>query len=144
MFKKIASIQPLANDKLIVWFTDGETRLLDIAEMEMAQGTQPTIAAEGYGISWGEDLDMGCKEIHEASASVDIVTDECQRLITNVAEVRHGAGFSQAKLAAAAGVKQPVVARLETGVNSPRLDTLLKILTPLGKTLQIVDFIDVG
>ena len=36
------------------------------------------------------------------------------------------------------GVKQPVIARIETGKSTPQLDTLLKILGCLGKTLAIV------
>ena len=36
------------------------------------------------------------------------------------------------------GVKQPVIARMETGSTSPQLDTILKILAPLGKTLAVV------
>ena len=36
------------------------------------------------------------------------------------------------------GVKQPIIARMEKGYTSPQLDTLLKVLAPLGKTLAIV------
>ena len=36
------------------------------------------------------------------------------------------------------GVKQPVIARMEKGKTNPRLDTVLKVLAPLGKTLQVV------
>lgn len=72
---------------------------------------------------------------------MDVVKAESDRVIGEVVAARHESGLSQAKLAAAAGVKQPVVARLETRVNSPRLDTLLKVLTPLGKTLQVTDLV---
>lgn len=34
--------------------------------------------------------------------------------------------------------KQPVIARMERGQTSPQLDTVLKLLAPLGKTLAIV------
>ena len=37
------------------------------------------------------------------------------------------------------GVRQPVIARMETGASAPRLDTLMKVLAPLGKTLRVVD-----
>ena len=37
------------------------------------------------------------------------------------------------------GVKQPVIARLEKGQTNPQLDTILKLLVPLGKKLIIVD-----
>ncbi|MCI9359196.1 MAG: helix-turn-helix domain-containing protein [Lachnospiraceae bacterium] len=36
------------------------------------------------------------------------------------------------------GVKQPIIARMEKGTTSPQIDTILKILLPLGKTLAIV------
>lgn len=154
MFKKIAAVQPFAKTKLIVWFVDGEARLFDSAPLIRKNREYAALkdedmfyaaklAAEGYGISWGDELDLGCKEIYEGSVQISVVGAESNRVISEVVIARHAKGLSQAKLASAAGVKQPVVARLETGVNSPRLDTLLKILTPLGKTLQIVDLVDV-
>ena len=36
------------------------------------------------------------------------------------------------------GVKQPVIARMESGATSPQLETILKVLAPLGKTLAVV------
>ena len=39
-------------------------------------------------------------------------------------------------------IKKPVIARMESGKTAPRLDTLLKLLAPLGKTLKIVDLAD--
>lgn len=47
-------------------------------------------------------------------------------------------GLTQAELAELCKVKQPAIARLETGGHSPRIDSLLKVLGPLGYTLQIV------
>ena len=37
------------------------------------------------------------------------------------------------------GVKQPVIARMESGSSIPNLNTILKVLAPLGKTLYIGD-----
>ena len=37
------------------------------------------------------------------------------------------------------GLTQSAIARMEKGVSSPTLDTLFKVLVPLGKTLDIVD-----
>ncbi len=59
-------------------------------------------------------------------------------LISEIIEARNEKGISQKKLEELSGVKQPVIARLETGKTSPSLSTLLKILEPLGKTLAIV------
>lgn len=47
-------------------------------------------------------------------------------------------GISQKKLEELSGVSQPVIARMETGKTSPQLDTVLKVLASLGKTLAVV------
>jgi len=59
-------------------------------------------------------------------------------LMTELARARHEQGLSQRKLEELSGVKQPVIARMEKGINSPHLDTVLKVLAPLGKTLAII------
>jgi len=53
-------------------------------------------------------------------------------------DARNEKGISQKKLEVLSGVKQPVIARMEAGTTSPRLDTVLKVLAALGKTLKIV------
>ena len=53
-------------------------------------------------------------------------------------EARHEQGISQKKLEELSGVSQPVIARMETGKTSPQLDTVLKVLASLGKTLAVV------
>lgn len=59
-------------------------------------------------------------------------------LIGELIKAREEQGLSQRKLEELSGVKQPVIARMETGKTSPQLDTVLKVLAPLGKTLAIV------
>lgn len=59
-------------------------------------------------------------------------------LIGELIRARQELGISQKKLEELSGVKQPVIARLERGATNPQLDTILKILAPLGKTLAIV------
>ena len=59
-------------------------------------------------------------------------------LIGKLIEVREAKGFTQAQLAEAAGVKQSAVARLESLKATPQIDTLFKILTPMGYKLAIV------
>lgn len=59
-------------------------------------------------------------------------------LIGELVKARHEKGLSQKKLEELSGVKQPVIARMEKGLTSPQLDTILKVLAPLGKTLAIV------
>lgn len=59
-------------------------------------------------------------------------------LIGELIKARQEKGISQKKLEELSGVKQPVIARMEKGSTSPQIDTLLKVLAPLGKTLAIV------
>lgn len=59
-------------------------------------------------------------------------------LIGELIKARQERGISQKKLEELSGVKQPIIARMEKGTTSPQLDTILKVLAPLGKTLAIV------
>ena len=59
-------------------------------------------------------------------------------LIGELIKARNEKGISQKKLEELSGVKQPIIARMEKGGTSPQLDTVLKVLAPLGKTLAIV------
>jgi len=59
-------------------------------------------------------------------------------LIGELIKARQEKGISQKKLEELSGVKQPVIARMEKGITSPQIDTILKLLLPLGKTLAIV------
>ena len=63
-------------------------------------------------------------------------------LIGELIKARREKGISQKQLEELSGVKQPVIARMEKGTTSPQLDTILKVLAPLGKTLAIVPIDD--
>ena len=69
----------------------------------------------------------------------DISVIELEKdLIRTMVAIREEKGLTQSQLAEICNVKQPVIARLESSVHSPQIDSLLKILVPLGYTLQIV------
>ncbi len=59
-------------------------------------------------------------------------------LISALVEARQERGISQRQLEQMTGIKQPQIARMERGDANPQLDTLLKVLASLGKTLAIV------
>ena len=59
-------------------------------------------------------------------------------LIGKLIEARETHGFTQAQLAAAAGIKQSAIARMESLKATPQIDTLFKVLTPMGYKLAIV------
>jgi len=59
-------------------------------------------------------------------------------LIGKMIEAREERGLSQRELAEISGIKQPAIARLESLKATPQIDTLFKVLYPLGYTLEIV------
>lgn len=59
-------------------------------------------------------------------------------VINEFINARKEKGISQKELEKLSGIKQPVIARLETGNVSPQIDTLLKLLASVGKTLAVV------
>lgn len=59
-------------------------------------------------------------------------------LIGKMIEAREARGMTQRDLAETSGLKQPAIARIESMRSVPRVDTLLKLLVPLGYTLSIV------
>ena len=85
-----------------------------------------------FGISWQELRKevLTPEEIAESDLRVAIIGE--------IIKARQEKGISQKDLEALSGVKQPVIARMETGKTSPQLDTILKVLAPLGMTLAVV------
>lgn len=77
------------------------------------------------------------KELNLTEEDENIIELE-KELIRAMVKIREEEGLSQAQLAEKCHVKQPVIARMEKAVHSPQIDSLLKILTPLGYKLQIV------
>lgn len=53
-------------------------------------------------------------------------------------EARKEAELSQRDLSKKTGIKQPAIARIEKGIGSPRVSTLMKLLYPIGYTLRVV------
>ena len=67
--------------------------------------------------------------------------DEIQLKISlagKLIEAREQKGISQKRLAEMSGLKQPAIARLERMQATPQIDTLFKVLKPLGYTLAII------
>lgn len=154
MFHKIYRVKSLPDTTLLVWFANGEIKHYDVKPLmtkwkpfSALQDEQlfsfVKVDAGGYGISWNDDIDLACNELWENGVSVDLVKIQRDQLIEHLSEVRRQAGMSQKQLEETSGVKQPVIARLECGDTNPQLETILRILLPLGKTLEVVDLLDI-
>ena len=59
--------------------------------------------------------------------------------ISAIVEARIKKKITQKQLEQMTGISQPVIARLENGRTSAQLDTILKILGALGKTIKVVN-----
>jgi DNA-binding XRE family transcriptional regulator len=59
-------------------------------------------------------------------------------LMGEIIKARREKNITQRDLERLSGVRQPMIARVENGTNTPRVDTVMKILAPLGKTLAVV------
>lgn len=82
---------------------------------------------------WDEEFDREHFTPEEIAES-----DLRAELITALVQARQEQGLSQRELEALSGVKQPQIARMEKGDANPQLDTMLKVLSAMGKTLAIV------
>ena len=70
------------------------------------------------------------EEIRESNLRVAIIGE--------LIKARQESKISQRELEELSGVKQPIISRMEAGETSPQLETVLKVLAPLGMTLAVV------
>lgn len=69
-----------------------------------------------------------------------------EKIIETIVQSRKEKGLSQKEVAKIANLKQPAIARIETGAHSPQLDTLLKLIDALDLKIEIkkVNCIEIG
>ena len=98
-----------------------------------------TVSEDGDNISWEDGTVVWGYDIVNKGKPFDFVTLEKKRILDELTICRKEANFSQTHLGMAAGIRQSVISRIESSTISPQINTLLKLLAPLGKTLAIVD-----
>jgi len=87
---------------------------------------------DGFPI-WDEELEKEMytpEEIEQNNLTAKIM---CELIAA-----RKEKGLTQKELERLSGIKQPAIARMERGISSPTIETLAKLLAPLGKTIEIV------
>jgi len=60
-------------------------------------------------------------------------------IMTELIKARNDKNITQRELEQLSGIRQPIISRMESGSTSPQLDTVLKVLGALGKTLYVGD-----
>ena len=61
-----------------------------------------------------------------------------EEIIEAVVRARKEKNLTQQQLSDISGIKQPAIARIENGTNSPMVSTLMKMLYSMGYTLKVV------
>ena len=104
-------------------------------EIEQARANLEDLRKRGEDAIGGDALELlqGLLTPEELSASNLRVA-----IMGELIKARKEQGLSQKKLEELSGVKQPIIARMERGTTSPQVDTVLKVLAPLGMTLAVV------
>ena len=77
-----------------------------------------------------KNIDQASKEEME---NIEIMAS----IIVSIIEERNTLGISQRDLARLCGMPQSSVARIESYRTTPSIDTLLKVMKPLGLTLSV-------
>jgi ribosome-binding protein aMBF1 (putative translation factor) len=93
---------------------------------------QKSMGNKYLGSSWSELREelFTPDEIRESDLRVAIIGE--------LTKARTEQGLSQHDLELKSGVRRPIISRIETGVTNPRIDTVQKLLAPLGKKLAVV------
>ena len=109
---------------------DEYIQAIEHAKINMADVEKRGASAIGGDVLEFMDTVLTADEIAESNLRA--------ALIGELIKARQEKGISQKKLEELSGVKQPIIARMEKGITSPQVNTLLKVLAPLGKTLAVV------
>lgn len=84
-----------------------------------------------------------CKKWEEFEKTLNITPEQEEirmemEIIQATIEARKNKKMSQEELSKRSGLKQSAIARVESGVHSSSINTLIRILYPLGYTLKVV------
>lgn len=147
MSNNIIVANPLSNNCLVVWFENGVSKRFEAHDLGIEDDgslQQIHVQDDGGSIVLSDGTELTADELLNKGEDANYVEDEKRRLLKNLSEIRREASFSQTRLGEAAGIRQSVISRIEGCEISPQINTLLKLLAPLGKTLAIVDLKDNG
>ena len=84
-----------------------------------------------------EDFKKDAKSINETTKSDIEEMEILASIISAIIERRNELGYSQRELAQICGIPHSSVARIESCTVKPNVETLLKIMKPLGLTLSV-------
>lgn len=137
----IIAVVILSQNSLVTWFDNGVSKRYTAQDLDIDSTedfASARISADSTALELGEKS-IPAQELFGMGETVNYVEEEKRSLLKSLSEIRREASFSQTRLGEAAGIRQSVISRIEGCEISPQINTLLKLLAPLGKTLAIVD-----
>lgn len=87
-------------------------------------------------VKWQDVKNSMTSLTDEEKIEVDLMAD----IISKIIERRQELGISQRELEKLTGIKQEAICRIENMKNMPQLDTLIKLMGPLGLRLSVSKF----
>ena len=86
-----------------------------------------------------EDFKKNAKKLNETTKQDIEDMESLAAIISTIIEKRNELGYSQRELAQICGLPQSSIARIESCIVKPNIETIIKIMRPLGLTLSVVD-----
>ena len=148
MFHKATDMKFLEGTVLEVVFQDGKVKRYDMAllfnkypQLRALEDRKLFLSGRligAYGIIWNDELDIETETIYEEGTTVR-EEQPCvnQSAAHAVAAARALSGMSQKQLAAASGIDQSDISKIERGVANPSVATLERLAKALGGQLAI-------
>ena len=81
------------------------------------------------------------EELKRKNKTTKVILEEAEimaKIISSIILKREELGYTQRELAVACDLPQSSIARIESCVVVPKLDTLIKIMIPLGLSLSVI------
>ena len=148
MFHKAINLEFKEGTALEVTFQNGDVRRYDMSalfskypQLRALEDRELFLSgklAGMLGIIWNDELDISVETIYECGELVRKEKVQANMLVADaVAEARSKVGLTQAQLAAATGIDQSDISRIERGVGNPSINTLSRIAKALDAELNI-------
>ena len=148
MFHKAIDMRFLEGTAMEVVFQDGKVKRYDMASLyekypQLKALKDRALFLSGklmgaYGIMWNDDLDIETETIYEDGVTIrEERMPASQAAASAVASARAIRGLSQKQLAAATGIDQSDISKIERGIANPSVSTLERIAKALDGHLAI-------
>ncbi|MBO4289221.1 MAG: helix-turn-helix transcriptional regulator [Lachnospiraceae bacterium] len=147
MFHRAVDLQYKEGTLLEITFRDGVVKQYDVSVLferypQLQALKDPELFRAGklqpYGIIWNDELDLEAETVYQEGKTVKILQPSaCAIAGDAVLSARARRGLSQKQLAAACGIDQADLSRIERGLANPSVGTLKKIADSLQTRLII-------